>query len=257
VTIDTSVHLGHWAFRRHGYEETARLMAKLKAADIGEAWVASFDGIFHRDLAAVNARLTDECTTKGKGFLVPFGTVNPRLPDWEEDLRRCHRQHRMPGVRVYPGYHGYSLDDPEFAKLLKRAAEARLIVQLVVKMEDERTQSPLARVADVNLAPLPKLLAAIPGLTVQILNCPISPSTEALVPLARSGRVFFDIAMQESVGVVARLAERVGSDRVLFGSHFPLFHVESAILKLKEAGLEAGLERAIRSGTARSLVPKP
>lgn len=256
MTIDTNAHLGHWPFRRHGFEDIGRFLDKLRAVKVDEAWVDSFEGVFHKDVAGANARLASECRDRGAGMLVPFGTVNPRLPDWADDLRRCREVHRMPGIRLYPNYHGYTLDDPDFARLLKLSAEAKLLVQLAVKMEDERTHHALMKVAMVELAPLAKLVAAIPGLKLQILNCPVSPTGEALVPLARSGNVSFDIAMQESVGMVARLADRIGVDRVLFGTHFPLFHAESSILKLKEAELKPDQEKAIRSGNARALLPK-
>src|SRR5262249_45403734 len=131
VTIDTNAHLGHWPFRRHGFEETSRFVTKLRALKVEEAWVASFDGVLHKDVASANARLAAECGDHGGGLLVPFGTVNPRLPDWPEDLRRCHELHRMPGVRLYPNYHGYPLDDPEFSRLLKLPTAPKFLLHLV------------------------------------------------------------------------------------------------------------------------------
>ena len=130
-------------------------------------------------------------------------------------------------------------------------------MQLVVKMEDERTHHPLMKVPPVDLAPLPRAVAATPGLKLQLLNCPVPPATEA--PGA-AGAVGGGVLRHRDAGGRRRgrpAGGAGGADRVLFGTHFPLFHAESALLKLKESALAADVEEAVRAGNAKALVPKP
>jgi uncharacterized protein len=162
----------------------------------------------------------------------------------------------MPGVRLHPNYHGYTLGDPGVAKLFDLAAERKLVVQVVARMEDERTQHPLVRVPVVDVRPLADLVARRPTLRVEVLNAPKDLSGELLVPLARSGAVYFDFAMLDGAGALARLREWVGSERVVFGSHFPLFYLESAVGKVREAGLPAAIWAEF-TANARGLLPRP
>jgi len=247
--IDTNVYLSRWPLRRLPCDETARLVAKLRANGVTQAWAGSFDALLHRDIASVNARLAEECRRHGSGLLVPFGTVNPKLPDWEEDLRRCVEQYRMPGIRLHPNYHGYPLDDADFVKLLRLAGRRGLIVQVVHVMEDRRMMHPLLQVEPPNLKPLGSVLKETPGLRLQLLNVKSPP-----LDLLNSGNVSMDIAMLEGVGGVGKWLAEAPAERVLFGSYAPMFYFESALLKLKESPLTEEQLRAVRCANAQRLL---
>jgi hypothetical protein len=254
--IDVNVTLGRWPFRRLRLDETPALVDKLLEHDVERAWAGTFDGLFHKNVAAANARLVAECRRHGRGVLVPFGSINPKLPDWEDDLRRCAETHKMAGVRLHPGYHGYRLDDPAFARLLSLARERRLVVQVVADMEDERMHHPLARVPHLDAKPLLGLLKSLPGAQVVLLNWFRSVSPPLVKELASAG-VWFDIATVEGVGGLANLVQQIPVERVLFGSHAPLFYFESAMLKLQESALPVEQEHAVCGANARRLLRHP
>jgi predicted TIM-barrel fold metal-dependent hydrolase len=254
VIVDVNVNLSRWPFRRTACDELPKLLERLARHDVAEAWVGSLDGLFHRDIGGVNARLAADCAAAGGVRLVPFGSVNPMLPDWQEDLRRCHEDHRMPGIRLHPNYHGYQLDDPVLSELLGRAEARGLIVQLAVRMDDDRVQHPLMPVADVDVKLLPELVTRHPKLPLVLLNAVRSLAPTEAASLAASGNVSFEISMLEGVGGIATLIETVPIERMLFGSHLPLFHLESAMLKLRESALSEEQLAALTYENARRML---
>jgi predicted TIM-barrel fold metal-dependent hydrolase len=222
---------------------------------VTQAWAGSFEGLLHNDIDGANERLATECRLGGDEFLIPFGTVNPQLPDWKEDLRRCHEKYRMPGIRIFPNYHGYELDSPDTSQLLTLASDQKLIVQIPVRIEDPRTQHRLLAVPDVNLQPLISIVEKLPQLYVVILNGLMSLSPDMQARLARAGNVYYELATLEGIGGVTRLLKSVPVERILFGSHFPFFVWDSADLKLRESALpgpHVEQIRAINASTLRS-----
>jgi uncharacterized protein len=254
--IDTNVDLFRWPFRRVTGDDPESLVTRLHQKGVTQAWAGSYEALLCRDVSGVNIRLATACREHGPNFLIPFGCVNPKSPDWEEDLRRCHEVHRMPGIRLYPNYHGYALDDPAFTKLLSLAESRNLIVQIALSMEDIRTQFPLMLVYPVDPAPLAELLPKTPHLKLMLLNAGYwARNTKPPIQQIRStDNVYFDIAMDEGVGGLVRLMDATSPSRIVFGSHYPFFYFESALLKVRSAGLPRDQERALYEGNAQALL---
>lgn len=253
--IDTNVHLFQWPFRRLTADDPAELVRHLRERGVTQAWAGSFEALLCRDVSGVNARLAASCREHGPNFLVPFGCINPKSPDWEEDLRRCREDHQMTGIRLYPNYHGYSLADPPFARLLSLAERNRLIVQIAVSMEDIRTQFPLMIVPPVDPAPLSDLLPRFPRLKLVLLNAgQWTAGTNPIDQLKHVDNVYFDIAMNEGIGGLVRLIAATSPARVVFGSHYPFYYFESALLKVRSADLPREQEMAVCEGNARTIL---
>jgi predicted TIM-barrel fold metal-dependent hydrolase len=168
----------------------------------------------------------------------------------------------MPGLRLYPAYHGYTLDHPEFVRLLTVAAQQGVVVQIAMRMEDERVQHPAIDVSLVNAAPLLDALKKVPQAKVQLINS-AGPLLGNNVPaLVRETQIMFDIAATEGNGGVGRLIAgtnpsyrgAIPVDRLVFGSHAPYFPCESALLKLFESPLSLEQLEKLMHANGRRLI---
>lgn len=229
---DCHVYVGQHPFRQLEAEDAAAFAQLLQRRGVTEAWAGAFEGLLRRDVAAVNRQLAEVC--RKHPALRPCGTVNPALPDWQEDVRRCAEEHGMRVIRLHPNHHGYTLKDAMFQDLLALSVKHRLLVQVVAQMEDERTQHPQVRVAPVDLAPLPASMKEQPEARVMVLN---ASATMVMRHLQKCHNVWLDFAMIEGVGGVENLLKTWPQERLVFGSFAPVFYWEAAKLKMQESAL--------------------
>lgn len=105
-------------------------------------------------------------------------------------------------------------------------------------------------------SPLCDLIPRIPNLRLVLLNAGYwgGSRTPNLHRLGLLQNVYFDIAMVEGAGGLGRLIRETSPSRVVFGSHYPFFYFESALLKVREAGLPAEHAGAVRDAKARALL---
>lgn len=248
--VDTNASLFQWPFRRLPLDDVEGLVSKYRSLGIKQAWSGTFEGVLHRDVTSANQRLTDACLKYAE--LVPIGSVNPELPGWEHDLRSCAEKHSMPGIRLHPNYHGYSLNDSRFAELLKLATATGLFVQIAATLEDTRTQHLQLQVPDVDFAPLAGVVRGVPAARVQLLN--FRPRGAAFEQLVKTTDVMFDTARADGTDGIPKLVESLPRGRVLFGTHAPFLIPEAALIRVHESGqLDDSALRAVYADNADTM----
>lgn len=242
---DCHVYVGHNPFRQLEAED---FFQRLMLSGVAEAWAGAFEGLLRRDVAKVNQELARACRNHR---VRACGTINLSLPDWQDDVKRCAEDHGMRIIRLHPNYHGYDLNVPAFRELLALTVKHRLLVQLVVQMEDERTQHPRVRVAPVDLAPLSDILKGASESRVMLLN---ANTAMVMRHLQECPNVWLDFAMVEGVGGVENLLKTWPQERMVFGSFAPVFYWESAKLKMQESAIREAQAAGILRENAQRLM---
>jgi predicted TIM-barrel fold metal-dependent hydrolase len=253
--IDTHVYVGTWPFRQVASDDRAGIVAELRRNKVPQAWAGTFDGLLHKDVSSTNERLVEACRTVGGSLFVPFGTVNPTLPDWEEDVRRCHEVHRMPGIRLHPNFHGYTLDDPRFTRLLAEAHKRSLLVQIVCWLDSEQ-HSYVHGLMHVEISPLIAAARTFSELRFILANAiyTLKNKDTLIHELAALPNIAFDFGRMAEAAGVGHLVRNVKVDRVVLGSGAPLRPVEQAVAAVQKAPLQESDKAAIRAGNARRLI---
>jgi len=231
---DVNIHLHRWPHHRLPHDDPPALAEHLQINGVTQAWVSSYDALLQQDLTSVNARLAADCAKTAPDLFLPIGTLSPLHPRWQDDLKRCQQTHGMKALRLYPGFHHYTLADPIFRQLLEAATAAKLPIQVVSQLEDARTQHPALQTPAVDLKPLPALLKEIPEARIMVLNASAAMIHTALQP---AENLWIDIAKLEGCGVLETLLQTWPAQQLAFGSNAPFFYWQAAKLKLQESAL--------------------
>jgi len=137
-------------------------------------------------------------------------------------------------------------------RLAEDAASRGLVIQIATQLEDRRTQHPSLMAAPVELSPLADAARRWPRTAFVVLGTTLA--TPLVTRLAGAGRVYFEISHHEGLQGISRALQSLPLERVLFGSHAPLFVYESSLLKLRESPLTDDQLRAIAFENAERIL---
>ncbi|HSI77910.1 MAG TPA: hypothetical protein VK957_18570 [Lunatimonas sp.] len=232
--IDSNTYVGHWPFRQVKNNSCKALLARMDEFGVEASLVTNFNGIFYKDTQAANRELYDEINsnTKFKNRLLPFGVINPVYSGWKEDLKICSSNLGMKGIRIFPKYHRYELDNPNCIELVKRARDMGLPIGLTLRMVDSRPSSWLDISHEWTLSDTLPIIKAVPDAQFMILN--IANSTQLAeddLSMFKKANIFMDTSGRNIIDLGSLLTS-FGKEKFGFGTHSPLLDYRTGALRI-------------------------
>ncbi|MBI3946053.1 MAG: amidohydrolase family protein [Armatimonadetes bacterium] len=250
--IDINAYAGPWPFRALPASAPSEVADVLQAAGIARALVSPLEALFFEDPRVANERLA--ARLQPEGTLLLCAVVNPRLANWRPVLTTARESLGARAIKLHPGYHLYELDSPAARECLAAAGEAGLPVIIQLRMQDARAQHPLCRIPDVPAAAALEAARSAPGAQVVLGGIRFAEARGQGDAIRALANVWVDLSQVEYVDGMRQVIQAVGSDRLLLGTHAPLFNVRSALLKLDEGLLSDAERAAITRENARRLL---
>ena len=206
----------------------------MDAKRIDKAVVSSASAITYRNAQTGNEEVFAEVKSH-RDRLIPFAVLNPFYTGWQDDLKICHEDFGMSGLRLYPKWHNYQLSDRSCLDLVNAATERGLVVSIPIRVEDNRIRSWLVNVPDVPLDEIVALVKACPKARFMLLNglgyanSPLGSKDNGL-----PANYVIEISRLSALlgNEIGKLITNLGAERVMLGSGMPFNYPDPALLKL-------------------------
>lgn len=259
MLIDGNAYIGHWPFRKFRYNTLEGLLGRMIEFGTDVSVVSSLNGVFYKNTQSANEELYESLRSKrsyGDRF-VPFAVINPIYNGWRDDFAVSTGRFGMKGIRLYPKYHGYELDNPFCVELVKMARDKGLPVSFSLRMVDSRPSSWLDIEDEWSLKEVIPIMRSVPDakyLVVNVANGTLLGDEDAA--LFRKTEVVMDTSGRNIVNP-GELLRTYGKEKLCFGTHCPILDYFTGLLRiesLREDEADAATKELIRSGNLKRIL---
>lgn len=258
MIIDSNAYIGHWPFRSLRHNTADGLVDLMDKKGIDKAVVSSVHSIFYKNSHAGNEELAGDIR-RYPDRLIPLAVLNPKYPGWEDDLKACVEVLGMRGLRLFPYYHDYKLNDPDALRMIEKAAELSLPIFLPMRVVDVRQRHWLDTTENLEFSQIERLVQRFGDGATFVIQEGIYPVKSS--PLfngeeARQRKVFYEMSRLTSLlhKDLPQLLEKVGPRRILFGTGIPFKYPEPAFLKMALLDLDEEARARIFGGNIAELL---
>lgn len=227
MIIDLNAFIGTWP--SHPVEgELDTVRNSLRSYGVERIFVSHLESAWCQNPHLFNDRLYRSVEDYDDVFPVPV--IAPTIATWRNELACAVQQPKVKLVRLLPGYSLYNLS--EIDDFLTALTKLKLGVIVQTRLEDPRRQHPLAQAPDVSAMVVADAAERHPDLTV-IIGGPRAAEIKALKErLLKIRHLYADISQADGLDVVKVLVADGLRDKLLFGSHAPLFIPHAALSRV-------------------------
>ncbi len=240
--IDFNCFIGTWPFYKvkGTFDEIKNLHQK---NSIEYGYISSLNSIFYNDFYEAEEDLYK--TIKDSNYKQVV-TINPMLDGCQNTLLRCIDEFDVAGIRIFPGFHNYSLDSECLLPIIEIAKKHKLPIFLTLRMDDERMFYMFAP----NTVPMDSVMEFVTkNSDVNILLCNVRIPEILLKKeeLEKCPNVFFDTSGFKDARFGINKLENL-CERVVYGSLAPVFCLKSTALVVDVDVDDKDVRKKIKSG---------
>jgi predicted TIM-barrel fold metal-dependent hydrolase len=251
MRFDASAWVGIWPFTAVRTTSLADLVSDLRAVGMSGAAISPLNAVLGPDPRLANRDLLAEAEAFDAGEfdvrIVPM--LDPSLPGWKRDLEQLVASDLVVGIRIVPNYHGYDVDGDDAMAIAMAVTESGLPLCVQVRMIDERAHHPLMKVSGVPLDGVARLARAVPDARILVGGA----FTAELASIADVANVSAELSSVESGDAFGNAAKVLGADRLLLGTHAPLYTSAVAVAKVDLSDASEDERARVAWGNAASL----
>lgn len=266
MLLDINAYVGHWPFRQLKYNTCNSLLDRMNKFGVDVSVISNLNGIFYKNTQSANLELYDELKSSKKfsDKFIPFCVINPIYAGWRRDLEECITKYGMKGVRAYPQYHDYAIDDPALEELVKRARDLGVPVSFATRMVDSRQRSWMdidyvvgTDKPEWNLKNIFPIIRKVPDAKYMLLNTANDLKlNEADFLIFKKADVLMDTSGRSLIDL-GSLLKTHGTHHFAFGTHSPILDYLTGQLRvesLRPSEADEATKDLIRSGNAKRML---
>ena len=242
--IDFNAYIGEWPFYKLPRHTLRDMLEVHKDNGIDGAYVSSVHSIFYNDFYESEKDLANILKDSSYFHVV---TVNPALPECEITLRRCIKEFDVKGIRIHPGYHGYSLTSDLLTRVVAVAEEYDLPIFVTARMMGARLTH-MMHIPPIAAEELKEFIERYRNVKIILCHFDYSEIIALGEVLFEHPRLYTDIT--SFCGNLFGDKNIEIFKKAVFGSGFPLYPVATPAMIIKnELEDEAILAQFIKNST--------